>query len=57
MRFGDATAIGRSLPALICAPTTSIVSNISGTLPAMTSVSAGPLPLYGTCVRSTARSS
>ncbi|MNN54619.1 hypothetical protein D3C81_1694420 [compost metagenome] len=47
------TASGRSLPALMCWRLEATLAKNSGTCPAMTSVIAGPPPLYGTWSRST----
>ena len=52
-RLRPVCASTRSLPPLICGTAPGAFSNIIDTRPAMTSGSAGPLPLYGTCSRST----
>ena len=42
-----------SLPALTCCDTSMGLANMSEMLPASRSVTAGPAPLYGMCVRFT----
>ena len=46
------TAIAFSFPARTCGSTFGVLSNITCTWPAMRSVTAGALPLYGICVTS-----
>src|ERR1700682_6278780 len=52
-RFNEVTAIARNLPPLICGSADGRLSNMICTWPPTRSVSAGELPLYGTCVMST----
>ena len=47
------TASGRSLPAWMCPSEEATLAKNSGTCPPITSFSAGPPPLYGTCTRLT----
>ena len=48
-RVAVVTASARSLPAFTCGEALTTLSIMIGTWPAITSISAGPLPLYGTC--------
>ncbi|MCY1375111.1 hypothetical protein D9M69_625000 [compost metagenome] len=48
LRLAEATASGRSLPALICAMAEGTDDTIRSTLPASTSIMAALEPLYGT---------
>ena len=48
----EVTASARSLPPLMKPMDEGRLSKITCTVPAMRSVSAGPAPLYGTCVMS-----
>lgn len=50
-RLGEVTASARSLPAAINGAALDAVTMPSGTCPAVTSVKAGPQPLYGTCCK------
>jgi len=51
-RLGLVVASALSLPALTCAAEEATLSTRTGTWPAMTSATAGALPLYGTCTMS-----
>ena len=44
-RWGEVTAMARSLPLWMCGAATTVVSNIMSTWPLITSWMAGPLPL------------
>ncbi len=48
-RSSEVTAIGRTLPARACAITVGMLPKVMCTWPPITSVSAGPPPLYGMC--------
>src|SRR5512134_2189295 len=52
-RLAEVTAIGRSLPAFACGSADGRLSNMIAICPPSRSLTAGALPLYGTCVRST----
>ena len=52
MRLSVLTPSSLSLPDLTCGPADNALSNITWQTPPMVSISAGPLPLYGTCVMS-----
>src|SRR5258705_8212297 len=51
VRWRVDTPSARSLPALNCGTTLGIVENVDWICPAITSATAGPVPLYGTCVK------
>ena len=52
-RAAPVTPITRSVPAAICGVTTSAGENIRSMRPPSRSVTAGPVPRYGTCSSST----
>ncbi|MOA34344.1 hypothetical protein D3C78_1557130 [compost metagenome] len=52
-RRSPVTAMAFSLPACTCGNDVEMLSNISDTSPPSRATTAGPLPLYGTCIMST----